>query len=244
MFLEEHISEDPSYLGQIRSMWEEFGLCFDIRVLPDLLETAGVSWKYYVTENAWNNTLQAIRHVRFGPMWRRVQPPSAFLSDLRTGHLPEVSWLVPPSIYDEHPGSGKSVCAGENWTVQQVNALMRSEYWESTVLVLVWDDFGGFYDPVPPPHLDIMGLGPRTPALLISPFTKQGENRLGGSIDHTTYEFSSVLRFIELLHGLDPLTERDAQADPLSGALDLEHPNFDKLILPYRTDCPYPLGEA
>jgi phospholipase C len=244
MFLEEHISDDPAYLGEIRSMWEEYGLCFDIQILPDALETAGVSWKYYVTKNAWNNALQAIRHVRFGPMWERVQPPSAFLSDLRTGHLPQVSWLVPPSVYDEHPGAGKSVCSGENWTVQQVNALMRSDYWSSTVMVVVWDDFGGFYDPVAPPHLDITGLGPRTPALVISPFAKPGENRLGGSVDHTTYEFSSVLRFIELLHGLHPLTERDAQADPLSGALDFEHPNFHKLILPYRTDCPYPLGRA
>jgi phospholipase C len=112
------------------------------------------------------------------------------------------------------------------------------------VVILVWDDFGGFFDPVAPPHLDIMGLGPRTPALIISPYARQGANRLGGSVDHTTYEFSSVLHFIELLHGLSPLTERDARADPLSGALDFEHPHFDRLILPYRADCPYSLGLA
>jgi phospholipase C len=172
-------------------------------------------------------------------MWERVQPPANFLEDLRTGGLPEVSWLVPPSIYDEHPGAGKSVCAGENWTVKQLNALMRSRYWRSTVVVVVWDDFGGFYDPVVPPHLDILGLGPRTPALIISPYARGGDSRLGGFVDHTTYEFSSVLRFMELLHGLDPLTERDANADPLSGALDFEEPNFEKLILPLREDCPY-----
>ena len=119
---------------------------------------------------------------------------------------------------------------------------MRSEYWRNSVAIVVWDDFGGFYDPVAPPHADILGLGPRTPALIISPYATQGTNRLGGSVDHTTYEFSSVLRFIEVLHGLDPLTDRDARADPLSGALDLDHPNFEKLILPYRSDCPYPLG--
>jgi hypothetical protein len=53
-----------------------------------------------------------------------------------------------------------------------------------------------------------------------------------------------VLHFIELLHGLPPMTERDAVADPLSGALDFELPNFDRLILPLRTDCPYALGLA
>jgi phospholipase C len=239
MFMEENITQDPSYFEQIRSTWREYRLCFDIRVLPDLLERANVSWKYYATRDAWNNALQAIRHIRFGPMWKRVQPPSAFLEDVRNGALPEVSWIVPPSLYDEHPGNGKSTCAGENWTVQQINALMRSEDWRSTIVVVVWDDFGGFYDPVPPPHPDIMGLGPRTPALIISPYARGGNNRLGGSVDHTTYEFSSVLHFIELLHGLPPMTDRDAQADPLTGALDFEEPNFEKLILPYRTDCPY-----
>jgi len=161
--------------AEIRRLWLDLRLCFDMRVLPDLLERAGVSWKYYATRDAWNNALQAIRHIRFGPMWDNVQPPSRFLVDVEQGRLPSVSWLIPPSIYDEHPGSGKSVCAGENWTVQQVNEIMHSAHWRSTVVVIVWDDFGGFYDPVPPPHLDVMGLGPRTPALIISPYTVQGE---------------------------------------------------------------------
>jgi phospholipase C len=245
MFLEEHITQDPRFAVEIRSLWRDLRLCFDMKVLPDLLEREGISWKYYATRDAWNNALQAIRHIRFGPMWDHVQPPSTFLSDVGHARLPSVSWLIPPSIYDEHPGSaGKSVCAGENWTVEQVNAIMRSPYWRSTVVVIVWDDFGGFYDPVPPPHLDVMGLGPRTPALIVSPYARQGTSRLGGSIDHTTYEFSSVLHLIELLHGLEPMTMRDELADPLSGALDFEHPDFDKLILPYRTDCPYELGLA
>jgi phospholipase C len=241
MFLEENITQAPSYFDEIRAFWHDYRLCFDIHILPDMLERAGVSWKYYATLNAWNNALQAIRHVRFGPMWSKVEPPANFLEDVRTGNLPAVSWLIPPSIYDEHPGDGKSMCAGENWTVQQLNAVMRSPHWRSTVVVVVWDDFGGFYDPVPPPHLDIMGLGPRTPALIVSPYARRGDSPLGGSVDHTTYEFSSVLRFIELLHGLPPLTERDGAADPLSGALDFEHPDFRRLILPYRTDCPYGL---
>jgi phospholipase C len=123
--------------------------------------------------------------------------------------------------------------------VHQVNTIMRSEFWRSTAIVVVWDDFGGFYDPVAPPQFDVMGLGPRTPALIISPYTRQGSNSDGGAVDSTTYEFSSVLAFIEQLFGLDAMTDRDAQADPLSGAFDFDHPNFDKLILPLRDDCPY-----
>ena len=128
----------------------------------------------------------------------------------------------------------------ENWTIQQLNGIMQSPYWSSTAVVVVWDDFGGFYDHVPPPHFDIMGLGPRTPALIISPWTKQGSNPNGGSIDHTTYEFSSVLRFIEDTFNVKPLTLRDKQADPLSEAFDFTHkPDDSTLVLPYRSTCPY-----
>jgi phospholipase C len=219
--------------------WDNIRLCFDIPVLPDQLEEAGISWKYYANENAWMNALQMIRHVRYGPMWQNVRPPAEFVQDVRDGEMPEVSWIVPDESYNEHPGGGKSSCAGENWTVHQVNTIMKSEYWRSTAIVVVWDDFGGFFDHVPPPQVDIMGLGPRTPALIISPYTVRGDNANGGSIDDTTYEFSSVLAFIEQVFDLEPMTERDANADPLSGAFDFEQPRFKKLILPLREDCPY-----
>jgi phospholipase C len=184
---------------------------------------------------------QAIRHVRFNPdMWAKVQPPENFIQDVKASKLPSVSWLIPPESYNEHPGAGVSVCAGENWTVTQINAIMRSDDWASTAIVVVWDDFGGFYDPVVPPHYDIMGLGPRTPALIISPYTRTGDNPDGGYVDDTDYEFSSVLRFIEDLHGLKQLTDRDAQASPLAGAFDFSQPpDLKPLVLKLRDDCPY-----
>lgn len=239
MQLEEKITENGDNAYGIGNYWDSVRLCFDIPVLPDQLEQAGISWKYYATQDAWMNAMQMIKHVRYGPMWDKVQDPENFVQDVRRGEMPQVSWIIPPESYNEHPGEGKSSCAGENWTVQQVNTVMKSEYWDSTLIVVVWDDFGGFYDPVVPPHYDIMGLGPRTPALIISPYTRQGDNPAGGYVDSTTYEFSSVLAFIEQLFGLDPMTERDAKATPLTGALDFEHPNFDKLVLPLRQDCPY-----
>jgi phospholipase C len=239
-FLEDHINE-PGMRDELSAKyWEAIRLCFDIKVLPDELEKAGVSWKYYVTADRWMNVLQSIRHARYGPLWEKVVDPSNFLKDLRRGEMPSVSWLIPPEPYNEHPGAGVSVCAGENWTVQQLNAIQRSPYWAHTVVVIVWDDFGGFYDHVVPPKYDIMGLGPRTPALIVSPWTRAGESPDGGSIDQTTYEFASVLRLIEDAFGLKPMTERDRQADPLTGALDLSTPpRMKKLILPYRSDCPY-----
>lgn len=239
MELERQIARDDSSTYELGGYWGKVRLCFDIEVLPDQLEEAGISWKYYANENAWMNALQMIRHVRYSPMWNKVEQPENFVKDVRRGNMPEVSWIIPSESYNEHPGGGKSVCAGENWTVHQVNTIMKSEYWESTAIVVVWDDFGGFYDPVPPPQFDIMGLGPRTPALIISPYTRTGDNPDGGYVDETVYEFSSVLAFIERLFGLEPMTDRDADADPLSGAFDWENPNFDKLMLDLRQDCPY-----
>jgi phospholipase C len=237
--LERNINANGSNAYDIGDYWGSVRLCFDIDVLPDQLEAKHIDWKYYAEENAWMNVLQMIRHVRFGPMWDKVQSPDNFVQDVRNGEMPAVSWIIPPESYNEHPGGGKSSCAGENWTVEQVNTIMKSPYWRSTAIVVVWDDFGGFYDPVAPPQYDIMGLGPRTPALIISPYTASGDNADGGSVDSTTYEFSSVLAFIEQRFGLDPMTDRDATADPLTGAFDWDNPNFDKLILPLRDDCPY-----
>jgi phospholipase C len=111
---------------------------------------------------------------------------------------------------------------------------MRSKYWASTVVIMTWDDFGGFYDHVPPPHLDVMGLGPRVPLLIISPWAKAGH------VDSTTYEFSSVLKFIETLFDLEHLTERDRTADTMLGAFDFDQegdPDDRKLLLRER-DCP------
>ncbi|MFM8999670.1 MAG: phospholipase C [Actinomycetota bacterium] len=237
--LEREINRNGSNAYDIGGYWGKVRLCFDIPVLPDQLEEAGISWKYYANENAWMNALQMIRHVYEGEMWSKVQPPENFIDDVGSGEMPQVSWIIPPESYNEHPGGGKSACAGENWTVHQINTIMESPYWESTAIVVVWDDFGGFYDPVPPPQADIMGLGPRTPALIISPYTKAGASAAGGSIDDTVYEFSSVLAFIEDVFGLDPMTERDANANPLLGAFDFENPNFDPLVLDLRDDCPY-----
>jgi phospholipase C len=239
MSLEDHFLADPGNLFRIAAYWVDTPTCVNIKVLPDELQKAGVSWKYYALPDQWMNALQAIKHVRFGPEWNNVQDPSQILTDIQNDDLPDVSWLIPPEGNpNEHPGGGVNICEGENWTVQYLNTLFHSNEWASTAVVIVWDDFGGFYDHVVPPHYDVMGLGPRTPALIISPYTVAGNNPDGGSIDSTVYEFSSVLRFIEQLHGLKPMTNRDAQASPLAGAFDFtQPPRLDVPKLKERT-CP------
>ena len=230
----------PDNLVKIFRYTESIRTCLPIKALPMELEKHHISWKYYADKDQWQNAAQAIKGIRYNKeLWSKVQPPERLYKDILAHKMPAVSWLIPPEPYNEHPGSGDSVCAGENWTVQHINMIMHSEYWKSTAIVVVWDDFGGFYDPVAPPHYDVMGLGPRTPALIISPYTRHGNNPDGGSVDHHVYEFSSVLAFIEKTFGLPPMTDRDAKADPLSGAFDFSRPNFDTLVLPYRPNCPY-----
>ena len=177
MGLEEHFLDDPATIFDIASYWVSTRTCVNIPILPDELQQAHISWKYYAMPDIWMNAMQAIKHVRFGPMWNKVQDPETILTDLQNDNLPAVSWLVPPEGNpNEHPGGGVNICIGENWTVQYLNAIFDSDAWSSTAVVIVWDDFGGFYDHVAPPHYDVMGLGPRTPALIISPYTVAGSN--------------------------------------------------------------------
>jgi phospholipase C len=233
--------EEAVDLEAIRSYWETVHPCFDFPVLPDLLNEKGISWHYYSGYGDWRNTLHAIRHIRYSEYWGpRVSSTEKIIKDVRDGKLAEVTWAVPPVGLNEHPG-GPSVCMGENWTVRYINAIMRSKFWPSTAIFVVWDDFGGFYDHVPPPHYDVMGLGPRVPLLIISPWAKEGY------VDGTTYELSSVVKFIETIFGLRSLTQRDAQSDNMLGAFDFDQqrtPLDRKLILDQRECTGLPVRSA
>jgi phospholipase C len=222
--------EEAAEVGALkRRFWYLRRACTDIRVLPDLLEAAGVSWRYYLGDNDYINTLALVEHVVFGPMYRKVVDDSRFLQDLEAGRLPAVSWLIPDVEVSEHPAAG-SMCEGENWTVQILNAIMRSPEWRHTAVVITWDDFGGFYDHVPPPHLDLYGLGPRVPMLLISPWAREGH------VASQTLEFSSVLKMIETIWGLPSLTERDRRAGDMLDLFDFEGEPAPRLFREPR-DC-------
>ncbi|MBA3349941.1 MAG: hypothetical protein H0T12_05240 [Actinobacteria bacterium] len=226
-------AEEANDADTIVQYWEHVRACFNFKVLPDKLDKAGIGWHYYADEGSWMNAMLAIKHMRFSSHWgKEITGEEDFPEDIAKERLAPVSWVVPGPGVNEHPG-GPSVCVGENWTVSVVNQIMRSKYWEDTAIFLTWDDFGGFYDHVPPPHYDEMGLGPRAPLLIISPWAKEGY------VDSTEYEFSSVLKFIESVHGLDCMTMRDCQASNMMNAFDFEQttpPGERKLIL-HERDC-------
>jgi phospholipase C len=151
------------------------------------------------------------------------------LYDAATGNLAAVSWLVAPFQESGHPPL--SICQGENWTVQRVNAFMQTPAWNSTVIFVTWDDFGGWYDHVAPPALDRFGLGLRVPLLIISPFAKSGY------ISHTVSEHSSFLKFVETRYGLQSLTAQDSMASNLLDSFDFSQQPRPPLVLQTRA-CP------
>lgn len=201
--------------------------CFDFQTLADRMQAGGVSWRYYAPPRGeygyqWS-TLDAIKHIRMGPLWtQKVVSDTQFASDALKGDLPAVSWLVTGEA-GEHPPN--SICVGENWTVRQVNAVMQGPQWSSTVVFLTWDDFGGFYDHVPPPKVDKFGLGPRVPLIIISPYARAGR------ISHSVYEFSSFLAFVEHRFHLQPLTERDREANDMTDSFDFDQAPLPPLLL-------------
>src|SRR5580704_17888390 len=94
--------------------------------------------------------------------------------------------------YSDHPPN--DVCQGEGWVVQVMNAIMQSQFWNSTTVFITWDDWGGYYDHVSPPTVDYFGLGMRVPFLIISPWVKHG-TATQPLVQHGLYEFSSMLGF-------------------------------------------------
>ncbi|MGZ4323203.1 MAG: alkaline phosphatase family protein, partial [Solirubrobacteraceae bacterium] len=105
------------------------------------------------------------------------------------GTLPAVSWVVPNDKVSEHPPA--QISTGQTYVTELINAIMRSPDWNSTAIFLSWDDWGGFYDHVVPPVADINGYGLRVPAMVISPYARQGY------IDHQTLSHDAYNKFIE-----------------------------------------------
>jgi phospholipase C len=137
-----------------------------------------------------------------------IQTIGNFYTDAKSGHLPAVSWVVPNGKVSEHPTA--LVSEGQTYVTTLINAIMTSSDWNSTAIFLAWDDWGGFYDHVVPPTVDVNGYGLRVPGIVISPYAKRGY------IDHQTLSFDAYVKFIEddFLGGqrLDPKT--DGRPDP------------------------------
>ena len=221
--------------------------CFDIPSVPDILP-AGTKWKFYGTNfyllpEIWS-MFNAVKSIRNGAGWANVVNASQFEADIANKTLPEVSWLVNQDLDDEHPNIG-SVCSGENWTVKKLNKLMESDYWKDTAILFTMDDFGGWYDHVPPPRqygcdaANPYGLGFRLPLIVISPYAKPH------FIFKEVSEQASIPKFIGKVFGakktlsdLDPAAQ-DGQANDLMGAFDFTQKPLPPLVLPERTCLPH-----
>ena len=189
-----------------------------------LLHNAGVSWAYYVGDdtcikppcpklsaahadltNPIMNPLPGFKTVETTKQFGRVSPHSEFFDAAASGTLPSVSWIVPSYGDSEHPPD--SISNGQAWVTKLVNAVMKGpqEQWLHTAIFVSWDDWGGFYDHVPPIQVDPDGYGIRVPAFVISPWAR------GGTIDGQTLSSDAYLKLIEdrFLNGqrLDPLSD-------------------------------------
>ena len=133
--------------------------CFKWKTLAALLDRAGLTWKYYTPQiccagGALWNAFDAVDAVRYSDEWKDnvVSPPMEFFRAARRGTLPSVSWVIPQVHESDHPGGGPDL--GPQWVASVVNAIGEGPHWNSTAIVVVWDDWGGLFDHVPPPQID------------------------------------------------------------------------------------------
>jgi len=191
--------------------------------MPERLQQAGISWRVY-NQAGTNNNVLALFSQYHDPTTPLVENallptfPGQFQVDVATGMLPQVSWVLAPTYFDEHPPAPPEI--GEWVTSQVLSALVSNQaVWEKTVLLITYDENGGFFDHAPPPtappgtpgeYLTVrplpseaagvagpIGLGFRVPALVVSPFST------GGLVCSDTFDHTSLLRFIETRFGVD-----------------------------------------
>jgi len=196
-----------------------------------LLDRHDVSWAYYVATGTCSfppcvdsedpasvktpsakNPLPGFSDVRETGQQGNIQTHDDFKQAVKDGTLPSVSWIVPGNDQSEHPQSSRGIDAGMAYVTRLINTVMMSPLWESSAIFLTWDDWGGFYDHVLPPVVDVNGYGLRVPALVISPYARRGY------IDHQTLTFDAYLKLIEdrFLDGerLDPATDGRPDSRP------------------------------
>jgi phospholipase C len=201
--------------------------CLDFPTIADLAQSAGISWRYYAPPldslgSIWS-AFDAIRHIRYGPMWDNVvSPETRVLADARRGDLPAITWVVPTAANSDHPFPHRATSIdvgvggqyGPDWVASIVNAVGAGPLWDSTAILVVWDDWGGWYDHVVPPELDRMGLAFRVPLIVISPYAKRGY------VSHVRHEFGSLLKFTERVFDLPSLNTTDVRSDALRDCFD------------------------
>lgn len=185
--------------------------CFDFPTLADEADAAGVTWRYYAESlddygGIWS-AYQADDKIYHGADWNTdvINPGAQFLTDIGNGELANVTWIAPTYATSDH--SGMQSKDGPAWVSSIVDAIGTSRFWKSTAIFILWDDWGGWFDPVKPVYEDYDGLGFRIPLVIVSPYARQC------SVTHTQYETASVLRFMEDAFDLAPMAKSDSRAN-------------------------------
>ncbi len=204
----------------------------NVPTIFDRLQAAGVSWKFYVenydpeityrnqiaagnkaSQVIWVPLLNFDRFIDDPNLSSHIVDLNQYYVDLQHGTLPAVSFMV-PSGASEHPP--QKPVTGERTVKNLIQELMRSSSWDSSAFMLLYDDWGGWYDHVTPPQVDNFGYGLRVPALLVSPYARKGY------IDNTQLDFTSILKFVEENWNITPLASRDTAASNFLEAFDFE----------------------
>lgn len=212
-------------LNDDRSYGAKISPCFDNPTIASEADSAGLSWRFYADgQNSsggggiWS-AYRADDAVYNGPEWKSnvISPPSQFVTDVGNGYLANITWITPSYSTSDHPGFQAG--GGPAWVTSLVNAVGKSRFWKTSAIFIMWDDPGGWFDPVKPPFKDYDGLGFRVPLIVISPYAKQGY------VTHVQYETASVLRFMEDTFGLGQLNASDKRSNDFVGdALDYSQP--------------------
>lgn len=189
--------------------------CFQRSSILNLLDEAEISWKWYCI----SDNLMWCAPFSLGQYYQSkniINPPPKILTDIAKGNLANVSWVIPADTYSDHPTYNST--GGPAWIASIVNAVGNSPYWKNTAIIVTWDDWGGYYDHVPPLNNDTgwcveLCYGFRVPLLVISAYTP-------AYIDNEPHDFSSIMHFVENNFGLSnigPGGWGDHYADDLSG---------------------------
>jgi phospholipase C len=193
--------------------------CVNYDTILDELVAKGRTWSYYTPSygTLWDAP-DAISHIRYKPaLWKNVKvPETSIFADIAGGKLASLSYVIPRAIYSDHANVTSN--RGPDWVATVVNAIGTSAYWKHTVVIVVWDDWGGWYDHVTPTILSAYGDGFRVPALVISPYAKQGY------VSHQRRDFGSILRLVENHFALPSLGQNDAYNEAFGDCLDFSKP--------------------
>jgi acid phosphatase len=189
--------------------------------IGDRLDAAGISWSWYSgrfkTPPARNPVQPFAYFADLAPgtlgAAKHIKDEESFLADLKSPNLAAVVFMKPR--LNEHPNSMGGLLQEDQHAAALVKAVEDSAYWQSSVVIVTYDEGHSFWDHVAPPKGDRWGPGRRIPAIIVSPFAKKG------FVDHTLYDTTSILKLIETRFGLAPLGRRDAAAGDLTNAFNL-----------------------